>query len=96
LNKIYSSLPEDLLTAYYVFPLIQETITYHPPFTSTTNVPILVYSGERPEVLHGFLVQTCDTIRPNFSKVRTILFSPQPLVPGGFVAPPPYSNLGPI
>ena len=82
------------MTGYYVFPLLQETIAYQPPFTtSTTNVPILVHSGEESEILHGYLVKNCITIRPTQSQVSHILLSPQPLVPGRFVVPPPYSNL---
>ena len=84
------------MTGYYVFPLFQETIAYQPPFTSTTNVPILVYSDENPQILHGFLFKTCNTIRPTLSKVKHLLLSPQPLVPGRFAVPPPYPNLGPL
>ena len=81
------------MPGYYVFPLLQETIAYLPPHIITSNVPILVHSGEESEILHGFLVKNCITVRPTQSQVSHILLSPQPLVPGRFVVPPPYSNL---
>ena len=65
-------------------------------FTDGASLPVVDLSGDVPNVIPGLLVTESVQINEAQYFETTKLVTPKLLVPGKFVAPPPFRNLGPL
>ena len=65
-------------------------------FTDGASLPVVDLSGNVPNVLPGLLITESVQINETQCFVTTKLVTPKILIPGKFVAPPPFRNLGPL